>query len=104
MAKMQRKHRSPEEKVAILRQHLLEQVPVSTLCEQHGISPSLFYHWQKQFFENGATAFNDRRVRSGERKLERKIEALEEVVKRKNEVIAEISQEYVQVKKELGGP
>jgi hypothetical protein len=28
----ERKHHSPEEKVAILRRHLIDRVPVSTLC------------------------------------------------------------------------
>jgi hypothetical protein len=31
--KKQRKHYTPEEKVAILRRHLLEQVPISELCD-----------------------------------------------------------------------
>ena len=30
--KKQRKHYTPEENVAILRRHLLEEVPVSELC------------------------------------------------------------------------
>ena len=32
----ERKHYTAEEKVAILRRHLLDQVPVSDLCEEHG--------------------------------------------------------------------
>ncbi len=55
-------------------------------------------------FENGSAAFNGQEGRSEERKLQQKIDALEKEVSRKNEVIAEISQEYVQVKKGLGGP
>src|SRR5882757_3605595 len=55
--KKQRKHYTPEEKVAILRQHLLEQVPISELCDKHGLQPTVFYRWQKEFFENGAAAF-----------------------------------------------
>jgi transposase-like protein len=43
--------------VAILRLHLLEQKPVSDLCDPFGIQPNLFYRWQREFFENGATAF-----------------------------------------------
>jgi len=35
--KKQRKHYTPEEKVAILRRHLLEQVPISELCDKHGL-------------------------------------------------------------------
>jgi transposase len=55
--KKQRKHCAPEEKVAILRRHLLEQVPISELCDKHGLQPTVFYRWQKEFFENGTAAF-----------------------------------------------
>ena len=34
--KKQRKHYTPEEKVAILRRHLLEKEPISNLCEPSG--------------------------------------------------------------------
>ena len=55
----QRKHYTGEEKVAILRRHLLDKVPVSDLCEEHGLQPTVFYRWQKEFFENGAAAFQE---------------------------------------------
>ena len=55
--KKQRKHYTPEEKVAILRRLLLEQVPISELCDKHGLQPTVFYRWQKEFFENGTAAF-----------------------------------------------
>src|ERR1700720_2959034 len=53
----ERKHFTPEEKVAILRRHLLDKVPVSELCEELGLRPTVFYRWQKELFENGAAAF-----------------------------------------------
>ena len=52
-----RKILTPEQKVGILREHLLEKVPVSQVCDKHGVSIVNFYNWQKQFFENGAAAF-----------------------------------------------
>ena len=55
--KKQRKHYTPEEKVAILRRHLLEKVTISELCDKQGLQPTVFYRWQKEFFENGAAAF-----------------------------------------------
>ncbi|MGA8620730.1 MAG: transposase [Candidatus Sulfotelmatobacter sp.] len=55
--KKERNHYTAEEKVAILRRHLLDQVPVSVLCEEKGLQPTVFYRWQKEFFENGASAF-----------------------------------------------
>jgi transposase len=53
----ERKHYTAEEKVAILRRHLLDKVPVSDLCEELSLKPTLVYRWQKEFFENGAAAF-----------------------------------------------
>ena len=46
-----------EEKVKILRLHLLEKQPVSDVCDKFGLNPNVFYRWQKQFFEKGSTAF-----------------------------------------------
>src|SRR6478609_5994751 len=60
-----RKNYTPVEKVAILRRHRIDRVPVSDLCDEHQLSPALFHLWQKQFFENGSSAFerNGRRPR-----------------------------------------
>ena len=56
-----RRQFTPQQKVAILREHLVEHVPVSDLCDKHKLHPTLFYQWQKAFFENGAAAFESRR-------------------------------------------
>ena len=58
--KKQRKHYTAEEKVAILRRRLLENVAVSDLCEELGLQPTVFYRWQKEFFENGAAALEQK--------------------------------------------
>jgi transposase-like protein len=58
----ERKHFTPEEKVAILRRHLVDKVPVSELCEELSLRPTVFYRWQKELFENGAAAFQLRSV------------------------------------------
>ena len=55
--KKSRKHYGGEEKVAILRRHLLEKEPISKLCDELGLQPTVFHRWQKEFFENGAAAF-----------------------------------------------
>lgn len=101
-----RKHYSAPDKVTILRLHLLEKKPVSDLCDQYDIHPTLFYRWQKEFFENGAAAFEQtgKRRKAVEDVKDRKITALEEKLRQKNEVLAEVMQEYVQLKKELGEP
>ena len=58
--KKRRENYTPEQKVAILRRHLVEGVPISDLCHELGRQPTVFYRWRKEFFENGATAFQQR--------------------------------------------
>jgi transposase len=36
---------------------LVEGVPISDLCDERGLQPTVFYGRQKEFFENGAAAF-----------------------------------------------
>jgi transposase-like protein len=82
-----RKNYTPVEKVAILRRHLIDHVPVSDLCDEHQLSPTLFYLWQKQFFENGTAAF-ERKNTTPHGHLRRTIDALREKIQRKDEVVA----------------
>ena len=100
MAKTRRKF-SPQEKVRILRQHLVEKTPVSDVCDRHGLNPTVFYRWQKEFFDNGDAAFG-RRNAPRERKLEAKLETLQAKIAEKDEVIAEIMASHVRLKKNLG--
>ena len=103
MGGKKRRHFTSEQKVAMLREVLVEKKQVSEVCEKHGLQPSLFYYWQKQFFENGAAAFE--KDSSGERReLERKLETLTSKLAKKDEVIAEVTEEFVKLKKELGEP
>jgi len=97
-----RKNYTPAEKVAILRSHLIDRVPVSDLCDRHHLQPTLFYAWQKQFFEHGPAAFERPNGRASDAKAQR-IAALEAKLQRKNEVVAELMEEHVKLKKELGG-
>jgi transposase-like protein len=99
--KKQRKHYTAEEKVAILRRHLLEQEPVSQLCDQFGLQPTVFYRWQKEFFENGAAAFQTK-VRTNHQAERERIEYLEKKIQRKDEVLAELMGEHIALKKSLG--
>jgi len=100
MTKERRKF-SAEEKVRILREHLVEKAAVSDVCDKHGLNPTAFYRWQKEFFEHGASAF-ERGDDGRSRKLKAKISALEAKLAHKDEVIAEIMESHVQLKKSLG--
>ena len=100
----ERKNYTPEEKVAILRRHLIEHVPVSQVCEEHQLNSNVFYRWQQQFFENGAAAFaSERKPSTREQDAHaRRIEALEAKLRQKNEVLSELMEEHVALKKSLG--
>jgi len=98
-----RKHYTAEEKVAILRRHLLDKVPVSDLCEELGLRPTVFYRWQKELFENGAAAFQSQeRPRRQADERQKRIEFLEKKVQTKDEVLAELMAEHIALKKALG--
>ena len=103
-----RKRFTPEQKVAIVRRHLIENLPVSDLCDELGIHPNQYYGWQKQLFENGTPAFQRRPNKANAKRqqnaAERRIEQLEQKLQDRNEVVAELMQEHVQLKKELGEP
>ena len=101
MSKKTRKRFTPQEKLAILRLHLLEHSPISDLCDKHGIHPTMFYRWQKEFFENAAAAFEPRSRRAGDDK-DRRITLLEQKLQRKHEVLSELMEEHIKLKKVLG--
>ncbi|MCK5680702.1 transposase [bacterium] len=99
--KKKRKNYTPQEKVTILKKHLIDRIPVSDLCDQYNLQPTVFYGWQKKFFENGATAFES----SGSRKKaaeERRISELEQKLQNKNEVLSELMEVHMNLKKSLG--
>ena len=94
---------TPEEKVFVLKRHLVERVPVSDLCDEYQLQPKIFYTWQQQFFENGTAAFTRDNNRQ-QRFEEQRIQQLEEKLRRKHEVLSELMEEHVKLKKELGEP
>ncbi len=102
MSKRTRRKFSAQEKVAILKRHLLEGQSVSDVCDAHGLNPTQFYRWQTEFFENGAAAFAriDKRAAQAE---QRRQGELESKLKKKDAVIAEIMEDLIAEKKGRGG-
>ena len=100
-----RKKYSAQEKVRLLRLHLIEKEPVSDICDRQGLNPNVFYRWQKVFFENGAAAFdqpaNERKDKRF-RRLEDRNARLEAKLANKDEVIAEIMASHIELKRNLG--
>ena len=46
--KKARKNYTPEEKVAILRKHLIEKETVSEICDRLDLQPTVLYRWLKE--------------------------------------------------------
>ena len=97
-----RRHFSAEEKVAIIRRHLLENIPISDLCDEYSIKPTQYYAWQRQFFEQGAAAFASNRPDPLQSKLKQENARLKQKLSQKDEIIAEVAEAFVSLKKELG--
>jgi len=98
----QRKVFRPDVKVLILKKNLVEGVAISDLCDQYGFHPTVFYRWQKAFFENGIRAF-EKEENLHVIKLEKEVARLKEKLSKKNEVLSELMEEHVNLKKNLGG-
>jgi transposase len=101
MSRKKRKKHTAQEKTAILRDHLINKVPVSDLCDKHDIHPTQFYRWQKSMFENMSSLFEPKRG-SEASTLRRQNEALKVKLTQKDEVISEIMEDYIATKKRYG--
>lgn len=98
--KGKRRYFTPGEKVQILKLHLLDKQPVSEVCQKFDLQPTVFYRWLTQFFENGEKAFTTER--SKEKPLTDKIKKLETKLATKNEVVSELMEAHLKLKKDLG--
>jgi transposase-like protein len=104
MSETTRSYHTAEQKVAAVKRHLLDKVPVSQLCDELRIGVNTFYLWQKELFENGHRAFqtDGRRAARAEEERQKRIDALEARLQRKDGVIAQLMEEHVELKKNLG--
>jgi transposase-like protein len=97
-----RKNYSAMEKVAILRKHLIDKVPVSDICDDYQLQPTVFYRWQKELFENGQAAFEPKPGKKRIKKEQQRIAKLEAKLRKKDEVLGELMEEHVALKKSHG--
>ena len=106
-ATKQRKRYTAEEKLSIVKAHLIGKRTVSELCEEHQIAPSLFYQWQQTLFEYGAQVLEKKTARNGQRdsrqvqRLQRELEKTQAKLNNKHEVLSELMSEHVALKKVL---
>ena len=100
-----RRHFTPPQKAGIVRRHVAGKEPVSNLADEFNVQPTQIHTWIKQVLDQAERAFEktvNRAAKRADDVKDRKIAALEEKLVKKNEVVAELMQEHVQLKKELG--
>ena len=110
MTKTRRKF-TAEQKAAIVRRHLKDKEPISSIAQELSIQPTQIHQWVALVVEQAERAFeksaNSERVsRKAEAKVnelkDQRIKKLEEKLIHKNEVIAELMEENVKAKKANG--
>lgn len=103
MGVQKRKKYTSEQKVAIIKEHLVGKKPVSDLCEHYGIAVNMFYRWQEEFFQRSVGVFDQQRARpAAERRMQKRVEDLEKRLHRKHEVLSELMEEHLILKKNIG--
>lgn len=105
MSKKTRRHLATDKKAELLRQHLADKRPISEICTENDLQPSVFYGWVRQLLANAPLALaNGRQPKTDAREaeLQAKIERLEARLAKKDGVIAELSEELVTTKKNSG--
>lgn len=96
-----RKRYSAQEKVMLIKRHLVNKEEISQICDEQGLHPNVYYKWQREFFERGAKAFEKDEKRSF-RESEQKLAKLEAKLQKKDSVLSELMEAHVDLKKSLG--
>ena len=103
-----RKKRTSEEKLALLKRHLVKGEKISDICAEEDIAPSQFYGWQQALFDNGAQTL-DRKTSVSVAKESKKVQQLQAQLDKanaklsnKHEVLSELMSEYIELKKSTG--
>ena len=100
----QKKRWKPDEITTILRRVLIGREDISKVCEEAGCCPSQVYRWQKTLLDQGAMVFErsngsiDKRVKAADAKAAK----LEAKLGRKAEVLSELMEEHIRLRKSLG--
>ena len=94
-----RKRYSPQEKVKILREHLEQNRSIADVCETYRVHPNQLYRWKKELFEKAAQLFSSKK---DQLQAQKTIARLEQQLTDRNEIIAELLQENLKLKKANG--
>jgi len=98
-----RKRYTAEEKMKILRDVLEDGKSISQVAEAYGIHPNNILNWRKQLFEGGTQTFQIKRNDITSKAEGQRVSALEAKIKHKDEIIAELAGELMELKKNYSG-
>lgn len=98
-----------EQKAEIVRRHLKDKTPISSLAEEFAIQPTQIYQWVAlaleqldKLFAKSETGKSPKAAQKMADLKDQKIKQLEAKLVDKNEVIAELMEENVKAKKAGG--
>lgn len=92
-----------KEKTTLLKEHFIKGKEISKICEENDIEPRLFYKWREDFFTLSEDVFDNKPKTSPKiNKLEERVKELDEKLTKKNEVVSELMEEHINLKKKLG--
>ena len=87
-----------EEKLRIVLKVLSGTIQISELCRKYDIKPARFYHWKEKLLQS-SQIFDDRGRKPN---IDEKIRSRDEEIARLKDVVAEITQENLALKKRMG--
>lgn len=93
---MHKNQYSAKFKVQTVLEGLKDPEGISAYCRRKGISEVSFYKWQKQMLENAESVFN-KPTKAALKKMDR----LEKDIQRKDQIIAIVTEEALELKKKL---
>lgn len=95
-----RRHLSADEKLKIIDEARAPGVTVAAVLRRHQVDAATFYKWERDARSAAREALNGRRRKKGDRRDD-EIERLKTELTRKRELIAEIAEENLTLKKGL---
>jgi transposase-like protein len=96
-----RKRYTSEEKIKILREVLEDGKSISGTAEAYDVHPNQIMNWRKQLFEGGQQIFQIKRPDISEKAMDKQTKTLEDKIRHKDTVIAELAQELLELKKSI---
>ena len=96
---VERRGFKPEEKIKIVMEGLNGTIEITELCRKYGIGTARFYSRKEKLLMNSAEIYDDKGWRNPS--VQRIIAAQKEEISRHKDVIAEITQEKLEINKRL---